>query len=120
VNVATSSILNLEELLSRVDDDRELVVELFFIFRSGCLGNFQRLREAIRREDGKQAERECHTFKGILLNLSAPRAAAAARDLENLARQRQFGSMRTGLAELESEVRLLLVQIEERADEFRK
>jgi two-component system, sensor histidine kinase and response regulator len=119
VNVATSSILNLEELLTRVDDDRELVVELFFIFRSGCPGNFQRLREAIRREDGKAAERECHTFKGILLNLSAPRAATAVRELENLVRKRQFASMKIGLAELESEVQLLLAQIDERAGEFR-
>ena len=118
MNVATSSILNLEELLTRVDDDRELLVELFFIFKSGCPGNFQRLREAIRREDGKAAERECHTFKGILLNLSAPRAAAAARELENLARKRQFVSMTTALAELESEVQLLLAQIDERAAEY--
>jgi hypothetical protein len=95
LNVATSSILNLEELLTRVDGDRELLVELFFIFKSGCRGNFQRLRE-------------CHTFEGILLNLSAPRAAAAARELENLARKRQFVSMTTALAELESEVLLLL------------
>jgi HPt (histidine-containing phosphotransfer) domain-containing protein len=81
-------------------------------------GKFQRLREAIRREDGKQAERECHTFKGILLNLSAPRAAASARELENLARKRQFGSMRSGLTELESEVQMLLALIDERSGEF--
>lgn len=118
MNVATSSILNLEELLGRVDGDRELLVELFFIFRAGCPGNFQRLRDAIRREDGKAAERECHTFKGILLNLSAPRAAAATRELENLARKRQFGSMRIALTELESEVQHLLAQIDERAGEY--
>lgn len=119
MDVATSSILNLEDLLTRVDDDRELLVELFFIFKSGCPGNLLRLRKAIREEDGPQAERECHAFKGMLLNLSAPRAAAAARDLEDQARQRRFASMKTSLAELEAEVQLLLAQIEERAGEYR-
>ncbi|MDP9337305.1 MAG: Hpt domain-containing protein [Acidobacteriota bacterium] len=118
MGVAASSILNLEELLNRVDEDRELLMELFFIFRSGCPTNLQRLREAVQFEDGKKVELEAHLLKGMLLNLSASRAAAAAAELEQQGRERQFSGMKVALAELQSEVELLLSQIDKRVGEF--
>jgi HPt (histidine-containing phosphotransfer) domain-containing protein len=84
VNLATPSVLNIKELLSRVDNDHELVSELFFIFKSVFPSHLQRLSDAVANQLPKQVEAERHTLKGMLLNLSATRAAALAADLENL------------------------------------
>jgi CheY-like chemotaxis protein len=66
VNVATPDVLNITELLSRVDNDHELVSELFFIFKSVFPSHLQRLSDAVANELSKQVEAESHALKGML------------------------------------------------------
>jgi len=112
VSVATPSVLNVTELLSRVDNDRELVSELFFIFKSVFPSHLQRLSDAVLKQQPKQVEAESHTLKGMLLNLSAARAAAIASELENLGRENKITGMSEALTEFQSEVETLLLQME--------
>jgi HPt (histidine-containing phosphotransfer) domain-containing protein len=112
VNVATPFVLNITELLSRVDNDHELVSELFFIFKSVFPSHLQRLSDAVANELSKQVEAESHSLKGMLLNLSAPRTAVPAADLENLGREGKIAGMREALAEFQSEAQALLLQME--------
>jgi HPt (histidine-containing phosphotransfer) domain-containing protein len=113
VNTASSSILDLEDLLNRVDDDRELLAELFLIFKTVFPAHLQRLSEAVNGESAAQVETESHTLKGMLLNLSAPRAAAAASELERLGRDHSIGSMKVALAGFQAEAKALLMQMDE-------
>ena len=112
VNVATPSVLNIKELLSRVDNDRELVSELFFIFKSVFPSHLQRLSDAVANQLPKQVEAESHTMKGMLLNLSAARAAALAADLESLGHQGKIAGMSEVLTGFQSEAQTLLLQME--------
>jgi HPt (histidine-containing phosphotransfer) domain-containing protein len=75
VTIATPSVLNIKELLSRVGDDHELVAELFLIFKTEFPASLQRLTAAVANELPRQVELESHALKGMLLNLSAGRAA---------------------------------------------
>lgn len=109
----SSSILNITDLMQRVDDDRELMTELFFIFKTVFPGHLERLGAAIAHNETKQVESESHALKGMLLNLSAPRAAAAASSLEQLGRSRQSDGVEQVFAELQSEIAALLSQIDE-------
>ena len=61
MNVATASVLNITEL-TRVDDDRELVGELFSIFKSVFPSHLQRLSDAVANEVPRQVEVERHTL----------------------------------------------------------
>jgi HPt (histidine-containing phosphotransfer) domain-containing protein len=108
-----SSILNLTDLMQRVDDDRELLAELFFIFKTVFPSHLERLSDAIDRNESRQVETESHALKGMLLNLSAPCAAAAAGALEKMGLDRQSDKMKSALAVLQSEVEALLSQIDE-------
>ena len=112
VNVSTPSVLNITDLLNRVDNDRELVSELFLIFKSVFPSHLQRLSDAVAKELPKQVEAESHTLKGMLLNLSAARAAAIAAELENLGRGKKIADMSEALTEFQSEVETLLLQME--------
>ena len=112
MHVAAPDVLNITELLSRVENDHELVSELFSIFKSVFPSHLQRLSDAVANKLPKQVEAESHTLKGMLLNLSAPRAAALAADLENLGRERKIPSMRQALTEFQSEAQTLLLQME--------
>jgi HPt (histidine-containing phosphotransfer) domain-containing protein len=118
VGTATSDILNLPDLLSRVDNDRELLVELFFIFKTVFPVHLQNLSQAIEREEAKQVETESHTLKGMLLNLSALRAAAVAAELEQMGRANQIAEMKEALIRFQSETEALSLQIDECVLEF--
>lgn len=107
----SSSILNLTDLMQRVDDDRELLAELFFIFKTVFPAHLERLNAAIGRNETAQVESESHALKGMLLNLSAPRAAAAASALEQMGRDYHTDGLKPAFAELQAEVQALLSQI---------
>ena len=107
-----SSILNMTDLMQRVDDDHELLAELFFIFKTVFPDHLERLTAAIAGNDSRQVETESHALKGMLLNLSAPRAAAAAAALEQMGRDRLRDGMTPAFAALQSEVDALLSQID--------
>ena len=112
MNVATPEVLNLTELLSRVDNDQELVTELLSIFKSVFPSHLQRLSDAVANEKPQQVEAESHTLKGMLLNLSAARAAAIAADLENLGREKKTAGMSDALTAFQREAEILLLQME--------
>jgi HPt (histidine-containing phosphotransfer) domain-containing protein len=106
------SSINMPELLSRVDNDRELLRELFAIFKEDFPGHLQALQEAVRRQDMKQVLAVSHTLKGMLLNLAVTRAAAAAGELEQLAHEGKTPSVEAALTALEREVHGLLPEME--------
>jgi hypothetical protein len=93
VNVATPSVLNITELLTRVDNDRELVSELFLIFKSVFPPHLQRLSDAATNELPKQVEAQSQTLKECCSIYLTARAAALAGLLETLGRDRKIAGM---------------------------
>jgi len=104
--------VNLDELLARVDNDRELLRELVVIFKDVFPRQISVLRRAIAESDLKTTERTSHALKGMFLSLAAARAVAAASRLEQLARARDTGALPIVLKLLENEGALLLPELE--------
>lgn len=80
------SMIDVDELLDRVESDRELLRELLSIFKKEFPQRYQALREAVESLDAKSVVLEAHSLKGMLSNLAATQAAGAAAELERLAR----------------------------------
>jgi HPt (histidine-containing phosphotransfer) domain-containing protein len=118
VKAVMSSSINLAELLNRVDNDRELLVELFSIFKTEFPTHVQFLSEAISRVETKRVETESHILKGMLLNLSASRAAAIASELESMARENKIDDVKLAFTELQREAKALLLRMDECLVEF--
>jgi len=76
------------ELLARVENDRQLMRELLLIFKEEFSSHRQALREAVELKDANLIRTEAHKLKGMLSNLAAHEAAAAAARLESLGRNR--------------------------------
>jgi len=100
------------ELLVRVDNDRELLVDLLTIFKEEFPRHLFGLREAIDSRDPARIAQASHTLKGMLSNLAAGRAAKFAAEIENLARQGQTRDFADLLFQFETESRSLLPQLE--------
>jgi PAS domain S-box-containing protein len=100
-------VYNLEEALERVDDDRNLLLELMKLFESERPKLLAQIRQAIASADAGALARSAHTLKGALLNLAASSAAAAALKLETIGRSGNLGQAESYCAVLETELERL-------------
>ena len=107
-----NAIINLPELLARVENDRELIRELFQIFREEFPRHLQTLHQAVDSADGKMVAAEAHSLKGMLSNLAAGPAATAAARLEKLGRNQEASEYPEALEALEKIGRELVLQLD--------
>jgi HPt (histidine-containing phosphotransfer) domain-containing protein len=104
--------VDFEELLGRVDNDKELLRELVSIFKEDFPRHLRALQEAFARHDSKQVAVVSHTLKGMLANLAVTEAAAAAARLEQLTVNGTQDSQKQALCVFEKEVDGLLLEME--------
>jgi len=103
---------NLPELLVRVENDQELLRDLLHIFKEGFPPMLQSLQSALAASDWKNVVAISHKLHGMLSNLAATRAAAAAGELETFASTGDHGAIRGILARLEQETTNLGIEID--------
>ena len=109
---AAPGAIDTAELLSRVGDDRELLREIVDVFRDDFPQQLQALQEAARSGELEALTRIAHTIKGMLLNLAAGSAAAAAANLEKCGKAGDAHGIGAALANLEKECADLLPQLD--------
>ena len=107
-----ASIFDLQELLSRVEGDRELMRELLSIFKEEFPQHHQALRKAVESMDSSRIASEAHALKGMLANLGAHSAAEAAAQLEQLGRTRASSGLEASLAAFDRKAAELLPQVD--------
>ncbi len=101
-----------EELLARVDDDRELLHDLLRIFKEEFPRQLQVLHEAVGSGDGHRVAAAAHTMKGMLANLAASQSAASAERLEQLGRNGEKSDFRDALTAFEKDAARLLPHLD--------
>jgi HPt (histidine-containing phosphotransfer) domain-containing protein len=105
-------VLNLPELLLRVENDRDLLRELIEIFKEESPRLLQQLREHVVRKDMKSVEETSHGLKGMLSGLSAMPAASVAARLERMGREGDMAGLSDAVTLLELEIEKLLPELD--------
>ena len=120
-SAAQTQKIDMTELLQRVDNDLELLHDLFSIFQDDFPRQLQALRRAVSTSDLHQLKVASRTMKGMLANLAVRRAAGLAAQLEQLAGAGSTAAIPPALAaEFEREVEGLLVEIQFRGEEAQR
>ena len=104
--------VNLPELLARVDNDRDLMCELFGIFKEEFPRLLRLLQESVARGDTKRVETTSHALTGMLSELSATPAAKLAQRLEQMARAEEMLGLADALKLFEQAVANLLPELD--------
>ncbi len=104
--------VKLDELLARVDNDRQLLSELIDIFEKEFPRLLQSLQQYVAREDMKNVEAASHALKGMLSALSVTKAAETASRLEQMARAGGTSGLTDQLMLLQLEVAGLLPELD--------
>jgi HPt (histidine-containing phosphotransfer) domain-containing protein len=97
------SALDLDEVLARVEGDRDLLRELATMFRDESPKLLSEIRRCAEERDAHGLETSAHSLKGACANLSAKPTANAALALETLGRASSFEGVMARVAELELE-----------------
>lgn len=103
---------DLNELMVRIEGDREFLCELLGIFRQDSLSNLERAKEQLSNRDLQGLTRTAHTLKGMLRNLSMERNAELARRLETAAGAGKAEESAELLEQLGRGLRELLPEVE--------
>jgi CheY-like chemotaxis protein/HPt (histidine-containing phosphotransfer) domain-containing protein len=105
-------IFDHEELLARVENDRELLRDLLTIFKEEFPRQLLALREAVQAKDGKRVTSAAHSLRGMLSNLAATRAAGSAARLEQMGRKEEVSGFQEAFAVFENDAEKLLPQLD--------
>jgi HPt (histidine-containing phosphotransfer) domain-containing protein len=116
-NYPSHGAVNLSELLTRVENDHELLLELIDIFKKDLPCLLESLQKSVACEDMKNVEATSHALKGMLSGLSVTQAAATASRLEQMGREGRTPDLTDTLALLENELADLLPELDAYASE---
>ena len=103
-DVLIERFVDLPDLLARVENDRELLAELFAMFQEefpALSGRFTRCDEYRRSTSDSDA---AHTLKGMLANMSMKHGASLAANIEAAARIGDMQAIKVTLAAFDSEI----------------
>ena len=116
---SAAATVNIQELLLRVENDRELLCDLLTIFKQEFPPHLRSLEGAVTRKDAAETASVSHTLKGMLANLSVTKAAASAARLEQLARAGETTAFPEAFAAFAQDVHGLLPVMESYMQEVR-
>ena len=97
----SADILDLPEVLERVQNDRGLLVELFDIFLADCPAKIDIIKKAALRSDCGALRDAAHAMKGAAGNLSAKRLHAAFSAIEQTAKKGDLSGLEALLSDLD-------------------
>ncbi|HLW66426.1 MAG TPA: Hpt domain-containing protein [Gemmataceae bacterium] len=98
---APASLVQADDLLTRLGGNREVLKQMAELLRKQADAWRAEIRTALAQRNGEALRRLAHQAKGSLANLSAPQAAAAAQQLEDIASQGQWEGADAALSKLE-------------------
>ena len=79
-------VINTDELMSRVDNDMELLSDLIDLFLEDLDERLAGIQETYDLDDLDLMHERSHALKGSVSNFAAPAALAAAKQVDDLAR----------------------------------
>ncbi|MFA5088573.1 MAG: Hpt domain-containing protein [Candidatus Omnitrophota bacterium] len=81
----SEGIINISDALERVQDDRELLLELFDIFQQDFEEKRQEIGRCLESKNFEQMKDIAHSLKGASGNISAERIYVPLSELEQIA-----------------------------------
>jgi HPt (histidine-containing phosphotransfer) domain-containing protein len=86
-------IIDMDDVMERVQDDRELLMELLDIFQNDYMTKRELFEQYLADRDAGQLRDLAHSLKGAAGNISATQMFATCRDIEKMANDNIFEGM---------------------------
>jgi two-component system sensor histidine kinase/response regulator len=114
---ASTLVVNRDELLKRVEGDRELLRELIALFFEELPERLEAIRVALEQDDLQSIHELVHSIKGSVSNFAAAPAFEAASRVNDLSRAGTRDGLKAAVEALERELDRLHPALLEIAEE---
>ncbi len=111
-------VIDLPEVMERVQDDKELLLELFEIFTNDYLQKMKILKSAIEKKNFEEIKDIVHSIKGASGNISAKAVHATCVSIEELCAKKDIAGVQVALPLLDGHFKELQQCIAEIQVEF--
>ena len=112
--------IDLKEVLERVQDDKDLLLELFDIFQEDYKVKRKTIDELVEKKDFEQLKAIAHSLKGASGNISAKKVHAIFIQLEQMAKNKDLSQAKDLLSNLDKEYTALGAHIVQLKQSFKK
>jgi HPt (histidine-containing phosphotransfer) domain-containing protein len=102
------AVLDLPSVLERLDDDRDLLIELAQIFLEQVPAQLSQIQAAVRSGDAKTLRERAHALKGSAGTLAGSAVSKTAARLEQMGRDGDLSEGQETCAMLDAEVERLV------------
>ena len=99
----SDNVFDLQEFMERVQNDKELLLELLDIFTEDYKTKRQLLGEAIEKNDYEQVRSIAHSLKGATGNISAKALRETLMQIEDMAKRENLSGIDNLLVILDSQ-----------------
>ncbi len=86
----SEAVIELNDVLHRLQGDKELLVELVKIFLDDAPGQFKKAKQLIGDGNFDELVDTAHSVKGAALNVGAEKLARSFREMEEAAKQKDL------------------------------
>lgn len=114
----SEDILDLKEFMERVQDDKELLVELLGIYEEDFKAKRILLEEAIKTNNGDDVRSIAHSLKGASGNISAKNLRVLFLQLEDMGKNKTLTGSESLLPQVDQQFVLLQKRMTEIKKEF--
>lgn len=112
-------ILDINEFLERIQNDKGLLWELLDIFVEDFQQKRTQLHEASRNNDATEVRKLAHALKGSSANISAHQLSSVLLDLERMGKNNTLAGADKLLADMDKKFEVLLVRISRLREELK-
>lgn len=116
----SEDIIDLKEVMERVQDDQELFFELLDIFQEDYEEKRKLFDGLVAQKDFDQLRNVAHSLKGASSNISAKKIYALFSQLEKAAEHKEGGQLAAILANIDQQYAALQSTIKKLKEEFKK
>ena len=97
-------VVDYKEVMERVENDRDLLIELLGIFLEHYPLKMRAIRQALEKKEVAPIKDIAHSLKGAAGNISAKKIYAAFVNIEQMAKNNDLGLIAQSLPELDRQV----------------
>ncbi len=112
----SDEIIDMPEVLERIQDDKAFLVELLDIYQEDFLKKRAALKEAVEAKDLPKIRETAHSMKGSSGNISAKRIFASCLAMERCAKENDVA----GIADLAKVIDVQFAELQRFAAELKK
>ncbi|MBU0467877.1 MAG: Hpt domain-containing protein [Candidatus Omnitrophica bacterium] len=111
--------VDLNEFLERVQDDKELLLELIDIFAEDYLAKRELLKAAVENSDYEEIKGISHSLKGASGNISAKKLRLILLQFEEMGKAQDLAGAQDVLADLDKEYERVAARFESLKEELK-